>query len=153
VKQNIDYHIVFNLSWTLLSPYSYSKISPLTQDKWENQIQGSLKTGLTFALSSHRCTWSSSFSRPSLTSRLKIANSSAPGLWNWSMSSPVSTYLFLKKLKTHRFHCSISPSHRLSLVLTKLRCFTSHSFYLTCKSISNCYSYSPHLILYIWSEC
>jgi len=80
---------------------------------------------------SHRCTRSSSLitlSRPSLTSRLKMANRSfyhsAPVLWNNLPSqlrqvvhhvtpsisnSPVSdhsTSLFLKKLKTNLFHSS-----------------------------------------------
>jgi len=80
-----------------------------------------------------RCTQSSliTLSRPSLTSRLKIANRSyyhsAPVLWNNLPShlrqvvhhvtppisnSPVSdlsTYLFYKKLKTHFFHSSFPP--------------------------------------------
>jgi len=103
----------------------------------------SLKTGQPFYLRSllsfpsHRCrpTRSSShitLNRPSLTSRLKIANRSfyhsATVLWNNLPShlrqvvyhvtpSPISisplpdlsTSLFLKKLKTHFFHSSFPP--------------------------------------------
>jgi len=75
----------------------------------------------------------SPFSRPSLTSRLNIANRpksfyhSAPVSWSNlpshlrqvvhhvtpsipnSLVSDLSTSLFLKKLKTHLFHCSFPP--------------------------------------------
>jgi len=84
---------------------------------------------------SHRCARSSSLitlSRPSLTSRFKIANRSyyhsAPVLWDNFLSdlrhaahhvipspiinspfSDLSTSLFLKKLKTYLFHSSFPP--------------------------------------------
>jgi len=103
-------------------------------------IYKSLKTGQPsylcslLSFSSHRCTRSSSLitiSRPSLTSRLKIANisyyHSAPVLWKNLpshlrqivhhitppiLNSPVSdfsTSFFLKNLKTHLFHSSFPP--------------------------------------------
>jgi len=93
--------IDFNLSWTLLlvlsptglnvSHYSYSRITPLAQYKWENKykvislVNKWLKTGQSsylrslLSLPSHRFTRSSSLvtlTRPSLTPRLKIANRS-----------------------------------------------------------------------------
>jgi len=116
--------------------------------KINERIQGylsltykSLKTGQPsyvrslLSFPSHRCTRSSSLitlSRPSLTSRLKIANRSfhhsAPVLWNNLPSyqrqvahhvtpypisnSPVSDLSispFLKKLKTHLVHSSFPP--------------------------------------------
>jgi len=116
------------------SPYIHNlvlkyKVLSLSYKSLKTGQPSCLRSRLSFF--SHCCTRSSSLftlSRPSLTSRLKIANRSfyhsAPVLWNNLPShlrqvvhhitpsisnSPVSdllTSLFLKKLKTHLFHSS-----------------------------------------------
>jgi len=124
---------------SLLAGCLVSKINESIKYKLLSLTYKSLKTGqpsyLRSLLSfpSHRCNRSSSLitlSRPSLTSRLKIANRSfshsAPVLWNNfpshlhqvvhhvtpsisnSLVSDLSNSLFLKKLKTHLFHSSFS---------------------------------------------
>jgi len=119
-----------------IAVYSYERIKykvlSLTYKSLKTGQPSYLRSLLSFR--SHRCTRSSSLitlSRPSLTSRLKIANRSfyhsAPVLWNNQPShlrqvvhhvtpsisnSPVSdlsTSLFLKKLKPHFFHSSFPP--------------------------------------------
>jgi len=109
------------------------KVLSLTYKSLKTGQPSYLRSLLSFP--SHRCTRSSfliTLSRPSLTSRLKIANRpfypSTPVLWNNLPShlrqvvhhvtpSPISnsplpdfsTCLFLKNLKTHLFHSSFPP--------------------------------------------
>jgi len=111
----------------ILSHYSYSKISPLAQDKWKNRPSYPCSL-LSFP---PHCPTPSliTHTRPSLTSFLKIANRSyyhsapcscfveqsdlghhvTPSLILNSSVSDLSTFLFLKKLKTFLFHCSFPP--------------------------------------------
>jgi len=124
----------------ILKPLHWLKVNERIKYKVLSLAYKSLKTGqpsylrCLLSFPSHRCTQSSSLvtlGRPSLTSRLKIANRSfyhsAPVLWNILPShvrqvvhqitplisnSPVSdlsTSLFLTKLKTRIFHSSFPP--------------------------------------------
>jgi len=125
----LDFGIDFRTSiWLKINERIKYKVLCLTYKSLKAGQPPYLRSLLSFP--SHRCTQSSSLitlSRPSLTSRPKIANRSfyhsAPVLWNYlpshlrqvvrhvtpspilnSSVSNLSTSLFLKKLKTHVFN-------------------------------------------------